>query len=184
MILRVYHVAIEPRLKAQSTSTATKQLKFEPTTSEFKPDKPVNLTGLYKLVENQNFEGLLEAQGVPWALRRAANMARPTHGITHKGETLTIKIEGIIESQTTYTIGGPPVRGLVRERVFEDQVTYLEDNTGVQTRKRAVDDGYTVKVRRHLGADRATISMLSTVEFDDKSKPAVECKQLFKRVQS
>lgn len=63
--------------------------------------QPINLSGAYKLVSNDNFEPFLEVQGVPWALRRAANQARPLHRITHRGRRLTIRIEGIIESQTT-----------------------------------------------------------------------------------
>ena len=166
------------------------------------PPKPIDLTGQYKLVENINFEDFLAAQGVPWALRRAANSARPIHKITHhSSKFITIQICGIIESSTTYEIGGPPVLGEVRGRNFSDQVQYMtkheskydidllqqqqqqqqqqrqqqnesdgsdndnnendddhpkssvlkeEEIVGIQTTKRALDDGYTVVVQRRL----------------------------------
>jgi hypothetical protein len=90
-------------------------------------DQPIDMTGAYRLVSNDNFEAFLAAQGVPWALRSAANRARPLHRITHVGDTVTIRIEGIIESETTYTVGGAPVEGLVRGRLFRDAVTYLTE---------------------------------------------------------
>jgi hypothetical protein len=87
--------------------------------------QPIDLSGAYKLLTNDNFEGFLAVQGLPWALRRAANAARPVHRITHVGCHLTIKIEGIIESQTSYIINGPPVETNVRGRIFRDAVSYL-----------------------------------------------------------
>jgi hypothetical protein len=87
--------------------------------------QPIDMSGAFKLVSNDNFEGFLAVQGLPWALRRAANQARPVHRITHVGCHLTIKIEGIIESQTSYIINGPPVETNVRGRIFRDAVSYL-----------------------------------------------------------
>mmetsp|Transcript_38891 Transcript_38891/g.94155 ORF Transcript_38891/g.94155 Transcript_38891/m.94155 type:complete len:573 (-) Transcript_38891:79-1797(-) len=92
---------------------------------EEKEKQPIDLSGVYELRENHNFEEFLEAQGIPWMLRRAANQARPTHRITHIGQYITIKIEGLIESSSTYTINGPPVEGLIRGRLFADKITYL-----------------------------------------------------------
>ena len=157
--------------------------------------QPVNLTGAYKLVSNQGFEEFLAVQGVPWALRRAANQARPTHRITHKGNQLTIKIEGIIESQTTYVIGGPPVETNVRGRIFEDSVEYLkssspspdddddDDNNnkrGILVSKRALTEDYDVTVQRELSEDGRRIFMTSTAYFRD-GRESVQSVQIFER---
>lgn len=224
--------------------------------------RPIDLTGAYRLISNENFEAFLAAQGVPWALRSAANRARPLHRISHgndvddendKDDNITIKIEGIIESQTTYTIGGPPVEGVVRGRRFLDRVTYLTDDgngeaagaeggavtapvvrrdddddrdgdddnhdddnsivereeggggqphppaaaeatmppvapaavqvVGIQTTKRAVEDGYTVYVQRRLAPCGTKLFMESRVEFDDDTKETVKSSQIFQRVE-
>jgi hypothetical protein len=78
------------------------------------PPPPIDLSGCYNLTENHNFEALLQAQGVPWFLVSAANKARPTHRITQDGCHIKIKIEGIIESETMYIVGGPPVETILR----------------------------------------------------------------------
>jgi hypothetical protein len=184
-------------------------------------EQPINLTGNYKLVQNDNFEEFLKAQGVPWFLVSAANKARPIHKITHNGQWITIQIQGIIESETTYQIEGPPVENVIRGRRFQDQVTYLtqenaddkdknddevDDNNvtnnqnhdtttmnhsttaptaivvGIQTQKRALDDGYTVCVKRQLSRDKSKIIMNSHVAFDDPDKPMVKSKQIFERI--
>lgn len=180
--LRIYYVVIEPRLLPRPAEKSAIPA-IDEAEAALAP-QPVDLTGTYKLVENNNFEELLAAQGVPWALRSAANRARPTHKFTHKGNLLTIKIEGIIETETTYHIGGPPTETSVRGRLFRDHVTYLEDNSGIQTLKRAVNDGYNVRVCRRLAPDRSGITMTSTITFDDKSKETVECKQIFRKIES
>ena len=202
--IRVYYVWIEPFFVSSSKATAAGVVnnKSTPIKHHLLPtgagaDQPINMSGVFKLTENQNFEEALAAQGVPWAVRGAANRARPTHRITHVGNSLTIKIEGIIESQTTYQIDGPSVVGLVRGRRFEDSLTYLtmtdgNDNDGggatlptkiigVQTKKRALDDGYTVLVHRILSEDSQRITMNTTIVFDDESKEEVKCKQIFQR---
>ena len=184
ILLRFYYVVVEPRLVASVKNQLAPQV---PSINEAKAalaPQPVDMTGTFKLVENDHFEALLAAQGVPWALRSAANRARPTHRIMHKGNLLTIKIEGIIESQSTYEINGNPTESAVRGRVFRDHVTYLEDNSGIQTLKRAVNDGYTVKVCRRLTPDQSKLTMTSAVTFDDESKEAVECTQIFERLEN
>ena len=137
----------------------------------------VDMTGAYQLVENHNFEQLLAVQGVPWALRRAANKLRPIHRFTHVKNDLTIKVEGIIETQSSYVIGGPPVTCEIRGRKFQDTLEYLSD--GIQTLKHAVDDGYTIIVSRRLSKDRKTLTMTSTVKFGDPSKEEVQATQIF-----
>jgi len=142
-------------------------------------EQPIDLTGAWKLVENKNFEEFLATQGVPWPLRSAANRARPTHRITHRGNMLTIKIEGIIESQTTYIINGPKVKGTVRGRLFEDAVSYLPN--GVQMLKRAIEEKYTIQVCRRLSEDQQKIILTSTATFDD-GRDSVQSTQLFARM--
>jgi hypothetical protein len=142
-------------------------------------EQPIDLTGAWKLVENRNFEDFLATQGVPWPLRSAANRARPTHRITHRGNMLTIKIEGIIESQTTYLINGPKVRCTVRGRLFEDAVSYLPN--GIQVLKRAIEEKYTIQVCRRLSEDQQNITLTSTATFDD-GRDEVESTQIFKRM--
>lgn len=178
--LRVYHLVIEPRLVNEK-----KQHPPKPAVaiddSITKADQPVDLSGPFQLIENDNFENFLAAQGVPWALRSAANRCRPTHRFNHVGNSLKIKIEGIIETETTYQINGPKLQVFVRGRRFEDTVTYIE--SGVQTIKRAVDDGYSVQVHRILTADKQQIIMKSTVIFDDETKANVSCRQVFQRME-
>jgi hypothetical protein len=85
--------------------------------------QPIDMSGSYKLIENHNFDAFLGAQGLPWMLVRAADKARPIHTITHIGKFITIKIEGIIESSSTYEINGEPLEGVIRGRLFADSVT-------------------------------------------------------------
>lgn len=142
--------------------------------------QPIDMTGVYKLISNDNFEGFLAVQGVSWALRRAANQARPTHRITHRGRKLTIRIEGLIESQTTYWINGPPVETNVRGRIFQDVVRYLDNHKGILVSKKALTDDYDVTVQRELSDDRQEITMTSTAYFRDGRDP-VQCVQRFQR---
>ena len=164
--------------------------------------QPIDLTGTFKLISNDHFQELLTAQGVPWFLVKAADKARPTHAITHAGNSLRIRIQGIIESETHYLIGGNAVETNIRGRLFRDQVTYLklQDSiydqegggsgdpspsqdvvVGVQTRKIALEDGYTILVQRRLLPQK--IVMTSRVLFDndpDGSK-TVTCTQVFEQ---
>ena len=155
-------------------------------------NQPIDMSGSYKLIENENFEELLEGQGVPWALRSAANRARPIHKIVHVGNMVTIKIMGIIESQTTYQINGPPVIGQVRGRIFHDTVRYIPN--GIETIKRCNktnsgdgDGGYTINVQRILSKTKQEIYMTSTLTFDNdndgtEKKSKIVCKQRFQRI--
>lgn len=162
-----------PIAVTQTTDAASHQVE----------DQPVDLSGAYKLVSNKNFDKFLEVQGVPWALRRAANSARPTHRIFHNGTSLTIKIEGIIESQTSYTINGPPVETNVRGRIFSDQVKYISDGDkkGIVVTKTALTENYNVSVQREL-LDNGNITMTSIATFHDSRDP-ITCTQQFHRIE-
>jgi hypothetical protein len=143
--------------------------------------QPINLTGVYKLISNTNYEEFLAAQGVSWALRRAANQARPIHRITHIGNTLTIQIQGIIESQTTYIINGPPVETNVRGRLFLDQAKYIDN--GIQVFKTAVEEDYDVTVTRELSEDGQQIILTGCAIFRDENIPTVQTIQVFQRLE-
>jgi hypothetical protein len=97
-------------------------------------DKPIDMTGTFKVAENNNFGEFLKAQGVPWFLCKAASKARPTHHFTHaSSQKITIQIRGIIESETSYRIGGPFTETTIRGRVFQDTLSYLYDELGGAT---------------------------------------------------
>lgn len=177
--IRVYYHISDASASKSPPSTSTQDEEALRLAKSAK--QPIDLSGAFKLMENDNFEAFLAAQGVPWALRGAANKVRPTHRITHEGNIITIKIEGVMESQTTYTIGGKPKQGKIRGRRFADQVTYID--SGICTTKRACDDGYTVKVNRKISPDKQEIRMESSVTFDENSKPSIQCRQLFRRVE-
>ena len=153
------------------------------TTSTITQQQPINLTGTYQLISNQGFEEFLAVQGVPWALRRAANAARPVQKITQTAQQITIQIQGIIESETTYIINGPPVETNVRGRIFEDVVEYMQDNRGIRVRKKALTEEYDVTVERVLSQDQQEIVLTSTAYFRD-DRPSVTSVQLFRRVVS
>jgi hypothetical protein len=161
-----------------------KRKKILPSVPPAPPLEPgkVNMNGAFKLVKNDNFDGFLAVQGVPWALRRAADQARPIHRFTHSGDTITIHIQGIIESQTTYEIGGPEKETSIRGRVFRDSLSYLEMGDGICSRKKAVTEDYDILVTRRLTPDRMSLTMTSQALFHDGRQP-VESIQLFERIE-
>jgi len=118
-------------------------------------EKPIDMNGTYKNVDNHNFGDFLQAQGLPWFLCNAASKARPTHHFTHSSsKKLTIQIRGIIESETSYQIGGPHTQTTIRGRIFHDSLSYLYETetecVGVKTTKVAVGEGYEVHVQRRI----------------------------------
>jgi len=156
---------------------------------ESKEEQPIDLTGTFKLVKIENLDAFLAAQGVPWPLRKAASKVLPTHHITHQQNNLTIRIDaGPIQTQTTYRINGGKVETVVRGRLFEDRVGYLQDETtgsvcGILTEKTAVTEGYRVTVSRRLSEDLNTIYMESIASFpNDPAKETIVSTQQFERV--
>ena len=143
----------------------------------------VDLTGKYRLARNVGFDKFLEAQGVGWALRRAAGRARPVHRISHRGGTVRIRISGIVAGDTTYEVGGPPVLSRIRDRTFEDTVRYLDAGDGIQVTKVAMgqEAGCRILVTRQLSADRMRLTMRSRAVFDD-GRDSVEAVQEFDRI--
>ena len=142
----------------------------------------VNLSGTFKLAKNVDFDKFLEAQGVGWALRSAANKARPVHTITHRGRTLRIQITGIITGDTTYKIGGPPVTSQIRDRVFSDTVQYLDSKDGIRVHKQCVSGGEgKILVTRQLSRCGSELTMRSKCVFED-GRESVEAVQTFERV--
>lgn len=159
-------------------------------------------TGSYKLVANDNFDAFLAAQGVPWALRRAALQVWPVHHITHtttvndnnhtQRDRLMIRIEVAASgfgTQTVYEINGDPVETNVRGRIFRDAVRYYyhPDHPtviqGVVTEKTAVTEGYLVTVTRRWSDDQQHIYMTSTASFpNEPTKATVVSTQVFDRI--
>jgi len=125
---------------------------------------------------------ILLVTGVPWALRRAACRARPVHRITHKGNRITIRIEGIIKTQTTYLINGPPVEINIRGRIFQDRMQYLEGGVGLRGIKKAVTENYDVHVDRVLSDDKQKITLTGRAIFKD-GRETIESVQIFERIE-
>jgi len=119
----------------------------------------IDLTGSFKLVKNENFQGFLAAQGVSWALRQAADKAITVHHMTHNGNTLRIQVSGIITGDTTYIIGGPPVETKIRDRVFHDHVTYCDNGQGIKNTKVGQTDDYNIIVVRTLTEDKSHLKI-------------------------
>lgn len=170
-------------------------------------------SGSFQLIHNDNFDGFLAVQGVPWALRRAANQVRPIHCFTyHRGggnnnnDQWTIQIKGIIESQTTYTILGPPVETNIRGRIFRDVARYYygssdnDNNTkgdkddalttstatltsdndvpkGIIVSKTAVTEAYDVTVQRVWSNPTGTDSDSDDDEDKNNNNPSEEQQQ-------
>ena len=142
----------------------------------------VNLSGTFKLAKNVDFDKFLEAQGVGWALRSAANKARPVHKITHRGRTLRIQITGIITGDTTYQIGGPPVTSQIRDRVFSDTVQYLDSGDGIRVQKKCLSGGTgKIFVTRRLSRCGSELTMRSKCVFED-GRESAEAVQTFERI--
>ena len=101
----------------------------------------------------------LASQGVGWAIRKAADKAVPTHVITHNQEehSVTIRVEGIISSQTTYKINGDPIETRIQSRVFKDTMKYIENGKGVQVTKVCEAEGYHIFVKRSLSSCKVRI---------------------------
>jgi hypothetical protein len=121
-------------------------------------------------------------EGVPWPLRRAACKARPIHRITHRGNRVTIRIEGLIVTQTTYVINGPPVEINIRGRIFQDRMIYLENGQGIQGIKKAVTENYDVIVDRVLSDDRSKITLTGRAIFKNGTETVESC-QIFERIE-
>jgi len=142
----------------------------------------IDLNGSFRLEKNVNFQNFLAAQGVNWALRNAANKAITTHHITHKGSMLKIRVSGIINSETEYTINGPLVQSKVKDRVYMDQVSYLEDGSGVCVTKTNSEYNYKIFVVRKFAPDKKVLIVTSTAKFADGK--TVEAIQYYRRLNS
>ena len=145
-------------------------------------EQPIDMSGKYKLISLENFDAFLAVQGVQWALRKAACKARPVHNIIHRGNVLTIKIEGIIFTETTYIINGPPVKIDIRGRIFMDRVAYLENGKGIRGTKEAVTENYDVFIDRVLSDDKQQILLTSRAVFRD-GRESIESRQVFQRIE-
>ena len=157
---------------------------------DFDPEaqnQPIDMTGTYKMVHSIDYDEFLKALHVPWAMRRAAAAARPTHVITHVGDTFRIQIEGIIKSDTTFYINGEGVETRIRSMKFWDTLTYLDSGDGVQTHKVATDMGESTSnakeifVTRQLNKGGGVLVMCSKAVFPDGSETK-EAVQTFDKI--
>ena len=185
VLVPLYSMSVILYLLARTWSRMV-QHKRRRTSVKIAPPPPdegkVNMNGAFKLVKNDNFDGFLAAQGIPWALRRAADQARPIHRFAHSGDTITIKITGLIESETTYEIGGPPKETCIRGRVFSDTIEYLGTKDGIRSLKKALTEDYNLEVTRQLAPDRMSLTMTSKAIFHDDREDVVSI-QLFERIE-
>ena len=98
-------------LAAAAATRAAAATTSPDTTKEDDQQQPVDLTGVWKLQSNDNFEGFLEAQGVPWALRSAANRVWSWHkGIMNQDHR-------IIDKEWLLTISTHEVANKVAQQV-------------------------------------------------------------------
>jgi hypothetical protein len=125
----------------------------------------------------------LASQGVGWAIRKAAMNAVPTNVITHDllEHTVTIRVEGIISSQTTYIINGDPIETQIQSRVFSDTMKYLDSGDGVQVTKVCHAEGYHVLVKRQLSSCRQIMTVTSTAIWPDKQ---VQAQQIYRKIEA
>jgi len=143
-----------------------------------------NLTGTFKLVKSNNFASFLKALDVPWAIRKAANVAKPVHIYTHVDDTFRVQIDSIIKGDTTYIINGPTIDSAIRHIKFVDRATYLDSGDGIVVRKIAQnptpDGPIELIVKRRLLSDD-TLVLLSKAIYVDGSE-SLESEQFFERI--
>lgn len=142
----------------------------------------IDLNGAFKLERNINFQEFLECQGVGWALRKAADKAITTHHITHEDKMLKIRVAGIISSETTFTIDGPPMTTKVKDRVYKDYVSYAENGMAIQVMK--INEKYNYKIRvlrKFTDKTREMLEVRSTAYFEKTGKE-VEAIQYYRRL--
>lgn len=109
--------------------------------------------------------------------------AVPTNVITHDllEHTVTIRVEGIISSQTTYIINGDPIETQIQSRVFSDTMKYLDSGDGVQVTKVCHAEGYHVLVKRQLSSCRQIMTVTSTAIWPDKQ---VQAQQIYRKIEA
>jgi len=95
---------------------------------------------------------------------------------------LKIRVSGIINSETEYTINGPLVQSKVKDRVYMDQVSYLEDGSGVCVTKTNSEYNYKIFVVRKFAPDKKVLIVTSTAKFADGK--TVEAIQYYRRLNS
>lgn len=148
----------------------------------------INLTGTYKLVHNQNFDGFLKVLQIPALFRKAANATRPIHTYTHKGDKFRVQIDGIVKGDSKFVIDGPPTESTLRVIKFLDHVSYLEDKRGIVVRKvvqnvqkKSPTTASEIIVTRELSKNGKKMVLTSTALHSDGSEIAIAV-QTFNRI--
>ena len=158
----------DPEPEEQVENKEKKSVSISSTSSHDNESESIDLNGSFRLEKNINFVDFLAAQGVSWALRVAANKAVTTHHITHKNNQLKIRVQGIINSETEYIINGPPIESKVKDRVYLDYVSYVNNKQGVQVLKVNKEHDYNIKVVRTFSSpDKSLLVVTSTATFSD-----------------
>lgn len=108
--------------------------------------------------------------------------AVPTNVITHDllEHIVTIRVEGIISTQTTYKINGDPIETHIQTRVFSDTVKYLDSGDGVQVTKVCHSEGYYVLVKRQLTSCKQIMTVTSTAIWPDRKD---QCEQIYRKIE-
>eukprot|EP00594_Rhizosolenia_setigera_P005147 CAMPEP_0178950492 /NCGR_PEP_ID=MMETSP0789-20121207/6683_1 /TAXON_ID=3005 /ORGANISM="Rhizosolenia setigera, Strain CCMP 1694" /LENGTH=101 /DNA_ID=CAMNT_0020631225 /DNA_START=113 /DNA_END=418 /DNA_ORIENTATION=+ len=95
---------------------------------------------------------------------------------------LKIRVAGIISSETTFTIDGPPMTTKVKDRVYKDYVSYAENGMAIQVMK--INEKYNYKIRvlrKFTDKTREMLEVRSTAYFEKTGKE-VEAIQYYRRL--
>lgn len=84
----------------------------------------IDMSGLYQLLENENFGEFLEA-GHSLDVREGCQPGSTNSSYHSRWATHYHQIEGLMESSSTYTINGPPLKGFIHGRLFPDKITLI-----------------------------------------------------------
>jgi len=146
----------------------------------------VNLSGKYKLVHSHNFDKFLKAQKIPLLICKAVSATKPIHTYNHVGDSFRVQIDGFIKSDTTFQVDGPPTKSNIRHIEFLDYMTYLDDKTGIRTRKVAQNTPKNnpiseLIVTRHMSKSGKALIMTSKAIRKDGTE-SEEAVQTFMRI--
>jgi hypothetical protein len=115
-----------------------------------------DLSGVWKRVKTENFEAFFGAQGAGYVQRKIAASSPMTHTITMDALLSVFRLQergGVVDTDTTYEIGGPSIKTKLLGKEFEDVVTVDESGNLVMRKVIQPDSAYTLTVTRVLDGD-------------------------------